>query len=190
MKITLVRHGEVEEDYIGCYNGHNSIGLSSKGHNQAKILSKKLDSINFDAVFCSDLFRAKETIKHFVHPKSTSSLPLTAHIKDIIYTDKLREKSWGKHEGLSFDEIIAQNEINYIDFLQWIKAIDGEPYEEYIKRVKVFFMEYLPSLNLETVLIVTHAGVIRTLLSISKNIPLEEAFKIKIDYGDFIVENI
>jgi len=39
-------------------------------------------------------------------------------------------------------------------------------------------------------LIVTHAGVIRTFLSINRDITLEEAFKIKINYGDLIIENI
>lgn len=178
MRVTLVRHGEVEEEYIGCYNGHNNIGLSENGKNQAKDLGEKLNSQEFDAVFCSDLFRAKQTIKHF------------SHVKDITYTDRLREKSWGKHEGLSFDDIIAQGEIEYIDFLQWIKALDGEAYEIYISRIQEFFLEYLPLLKKENVLVVTHAGVIRVLISIVQNISLEEAFKIKINYGDFIVENI
>ncbi len=177
MRITLVRHSEVQEDFIGCYNGHNSIGLSLRGESQAKALSKKLENSNFDAVFCSDLFRAKETIKHFT-------------CKDIIYTDKLREKSWGRHEGLSFSEIVERDKIEYIDFLQWIKALDGEDYEEYLKRIDEFFMHYLPSLNKENILIVTHAGVIRSFLSIIRDITLEEAFNIKIDYGDLVVENI
>jgi broad specificity phosphatase PhoE len=175
MKITLVRHAEVDEKYIGCYNGHNDIGLSSKGRIQAKALSQKLSTYRYDAVFCSDLRRAKETIKEF------------SHLKDIIYTDKLREKSWGKHEGLSFDEIIAQNEIKYINFLQWIKALDGEPYEEYVKRIENFFMHYLPSIKKENILIVTHAGVIRTLMSIVQNTTLEEAFSNKVDHGSFII---
>ncbi|QOY52184.1 alpha-ribazole phosphatase family protein [Candidatus Sulfurimonas baltica] len=178
MQITLVRHAEVDGAYLGCYNGHNDIGLSLKGHEQAKELAKSLDSLNFDALFCSDLLRAKESIKY------------SAHVKNIIYTDKLREKSWGKHEGMRFDDIIAQKEIEYIDFLQWINALDGEPYEEYIKRVREFFLEYLPALNKEHILVVTHAGVVRVFLSIIKNITLEEAFSIKIDYGDLIIENI
>lgn len=174
MKITLVRHAEVEEDYIGCYNGHNNIGLSDEGHKQAKALSKRLDSSEFDALFCSDLFRAKETAKYL-------------HVKDIIYTRNLREKSWGKHEGLSFDEIIAQGEIEYKDFLQWINALDGEPYEEYLKRVSVFFLEFLPSLNKENILVVTHAGVIRSFISIVKKITLEDAFSIEVPNSSLII---
>jgi broad specificity phosphatase PhoE len=174
MKLTLVRHAEVEERYQNSYNGHNEIGLSKKGYTQAKELAKKLDILEFDAVFCSDLTRAKETLKHSLHSKNA------------IYTDKLREKSWGKHEGLSFDEIIAEGEIEYVDFLQWIDSLDGEEYEKYIKRVDEFFLEFLPSLKKESVLAITHAGVIRVLISILDKITLQEAFGIKIENASYI----
>jgi len=175
MRITLIRHAEVDERYKNCYNGHNEIGLSDAGDSQAKALAQKLNQVDFDAVFCSDLRRAKESIKY------------SSHAKDVIYTDKLREKSWGKHEGLSFDEIIAEGEIEYVDFLQWIKTLDGEPYEEYVKRVEEFFLHFLPSLKKENILVVTHAGVIRVLMSIVKDITLEEAFSIGVENGSFIV---
>ena len=171
MKLTLVRHAEVDEAYHACYNGHNEIGLSKAGKEQAKEMCELLDFLKFDAVFCSDTFRAKESIKHSVH------------LENIIYTEKLREKSWGKHEGMNFDEIIAQGGIKYENFLQWIKALDGEDYQEYIERIRVFFLEYLPSLQKQNILVITHAGVIRVFLSIVHNISLEEAFSIKVQHA-------
>lgn len=175
MKITLIRHTEVDEAYHGCYNGHIDISLSQTGHEQANELAKHFNSHSFDAVFCSDLIRAKDTLKPFFEAKNA------------LYTDKLREKSWGKHEGLSFDEIIAQNEIVYEDFLQWINALDGEPYELYIQRVEEFFFKFLPSLNKDNVLVVTHAGVIRVLMSIVKRLTLEDAFSISFPYSAYAV---
>lgn len=175
MRVTLVRHAEVDERYKNRYNGHNDIGLSKTGEIQAKELAQKLNQVEFDAVFCSDLRRAKETLKYSIHAK------------DAFFSDRLREKSWGKHEGLSFDEIIAKGEIEYINFLQWIEALDGEPYKEYIKRVEEFFLFFLPSLNKENILVVTHAGVIRVLMSIVKKITLEEAFGISVENGSFMV---
>lgn len=175
MRVTLVRHAEVQERYKNCYNGHNDIGLSKDGEIQAKEVAKKLDTMKFDAVFCSDLRRTEESIKH------------SAHVENAIFTERLREKSWGKHEGLSFDEIIAQGEIEYIDFLQWIEALDGEPYKEYIKRVEEFFLNFLPSLEKENILVVTHAGVIRVLMSIVKKISLEEAFSISVKNSSSVI---
>ncbi len=178
MKLTLVRHAEVEKKYLNKYNGHNDISLSQDGEKQAKELCQKLNKLEFDAVYCSDLRRTRETIKYYKNKNK------------IIYTDKLREKSWGKHEGLSFEEIINQKEIKYKDFLQWIEALDGEDYTLYIQRIERFFLEYLPSLNKENILIITHAGVIRVLQSILHQKTLSEVFSKKMNYGDLIIENI
>ncbi|HUH43053.1 MAG TPA: alpha-ribazole phosphatase family protein [Sulfurimonas sp.] len=178
MKLTLVRHCEVDEKYKNCYNGHNDIGLSENGELQAKELCQVLDTLEFDDVFCSDLSRTKESLKH------------SLHVKSAIYTDKLREKSWGVHEGMSYDEIVEREKIEYIDFMQWIDVLGGESYTEYIKRVKEFFYDYLPSLNNESILVITHAGVIRVLLSIIHDISLEEAFSTKVEYGSLTLKRI
>ncbi len=175
MKITLLRHAEVDSAYHGCYNGHIDITLSEAGKAQAKKLSAHFDSQCFDGVFCSDLIRARETLGYF------------SHAKDAVYTDKLREKSWGRHEGLSYDEICTRENIEYRDFTQWINALDGELPDKYVKRVESFFFEYLPSLDKENLFIVTHAGVIRIFISIVKNITLEEAFEIALPYGSYII---
>ena len=177
MTITLVRHAQVEGAYIGCYNGHLDIGLSPKGYADARNLGKHFNSSDFDAIFCSDLTRAKESLKQFIKTK------------DVIYTEELREKSWGRHEGLDFDTIIAQGEIEYINFEQWLNALDGESVQEYTSRVKKFLFEYLPSLKKENILVVTHSGVIKTFISSVKNISLEEAFSYSIPYASFVVYN-
>ena len=175
MKITLVRHTEVDERYHKKYNGHIDIGLSSVGVQQAQALAEYFKEYIFDLVYCSDLKRTRETLKPFVH---------SVH---AIYTPKLREKSWGKHEGLSFDEIIAEGEIEYIDFISWINALDGEEYEGYILRVKEFFLEYLISRTAENILVVTHGGVIRVLMAIVKKLSLVEAFSINVPYSAYVI---
>jgi broad specificity phosphatase PhoE len=179
MKITLIRHAEVEERYKGCYNGHIDISLSSNGHIQAQKLAQKFQHEKFDAIFCSDLKRAKQTLKHF-----------SQHKENVVYTDKLREKSWGKHEGMSFDEIISHGEIEYKNFLQWIKALDGESFDTFRKKIEKFFLTYLPMQNKNNILIVTHAGVIKTLTSILEGTTLEDSFNSKLDYAQYYVYTI
>ncbi|WP_455757317.1 histidine phosphatase family protein [Sulfurimonas sp.] len=174
MKITLVRHAQVSEEYKGKYNGHIDIPLSQNGKKQAKELAKKLQHINFDKIYCSDLLRARETLEAFDYDKKP------------IYTDKLREKSWGKHEGKSFDEI--QNEgIQYIDFEQWINALDGEEILSYKTKIKeYFFATIFEQIDCEHILVVSHAGVIKTLISIINNMSLEESFKISLPYATYL----
>ena len=174
MKMILVRHAEVEEAYHKCYNGHIDISLSARGKEEAKALGSHLKAKEFDAVFCSDLKRCKETLKAF----DLSSKP--------VYTRALREKSWGRHEGMRFDEIIESEAFGYENFQQWVNALDGEAYCEYITRIESFFKGFLPANPYENVLIMTHAGVIRVLMHLLQNISLEEAFSKPFDYAHYI----
>jgi broad specificity phosphatase PhoE len=177
LKITLVRHGEVEEKYLGCYNGHIDIGLSLKGYADAKELKKHFKASEFESIFCSDLRRAKETLKQFIKSE------------DVIYTKELREKSWGEHEGMSFNEITSTTNLRYINFEQWTDALGGEHPKEFTARVEKFFFEYLPTLKKNNVLVVTHSGVIKTFMHLLKGISLEEAFCLSVPYTSFVVYN-
>jgi len=176
MKITLVRHAEVLESYQGKYNGHIDISLSENGKLQAKELANKLQDEDFDRIYCSDLLRAKETLDAF-------------EIKiEPIFTSRLREKSWGIHEGKSFDEI-QDSGIIYENFEQWIKALDGEDIYEYKDNAKDFLYNTILSSKSKNILIVTHSGFIKTILSIVKKYSLEDAFSIKLPYSSFVVIN-
>lgn len=178
MIVTLVRHGEVEAAYRNCYNGHNDIGLSPQGKEQAQTLARRLEDHVFDAVFCSDLRRCRETLEPIIEERCLQT-------GDVIYTPKLREKSWGRHEGMSFDAIVEEEALKYEGFLQWITALDGEPYDAYISRIEAFFTRELPQQTYEKVLVVTHAGVIRVLMHLLQNISLEAAFSVDFPYSAY-----
>ncbi len=175
MLITLVRHAEVQEAYHKRYNGHINISLSQKGKEEAQQLAKHFKKEYFDAVFCSDLQRCKETLD-----------PFDLGNLSPVYTQSLRGKSWGKHEGKSFDEIIEMESFTYENFEQWITALDGEEYSAYIKRVKIFFKDFLPACSSGNILVMTHAGVIRVLLHLINKISLEEAFSEPFAYANYI----
>jgi len=177
MRVTLVRHAEVQENYIGKYNGHIDIPLSKNGKNQAKEVAQKLSHVKFDKIYCSDLIRAKQTLEAFEIET------------DPIYTDKLREKSWGKHEGKSFQEIQEEG-IEYIDFEQWLLALDGEDLNSYKERVREYFYETIFKDDCQNILVVTHSGVIKTMLGIVKDLSLEETFSIELPYSAFITIDI
>jgi len=173
MILTLVRHGEVLKEYQGKYNGHIDIALSEEGKRQAQELAGRLRHLNFDKIYCSDLLRTKETLMAF----DTNT--------EVCFTKHLREKSWGRHEGKSFEEITAEG-IQYDNFEQWIHALDGENIEDFVANVKEFFYQTVFKEDAHNVLVVTHAGVIKTLLSLTQDISLEEAFSSSLPYGSFI----
>ena len=178
MKITLLRHTEVESEFLACYNGHNDISLSQTGQDNAQILAIHFQNSDFDAVFCSDLTRCKQTLAPI----------LKQHHKPLqcTYTQALREKSWGRHEGMSFDAIISSETFKYENFLQWIHALDGEPYDAYMARLHHFFTQELAQTPYNHLLVVTHAGVIRILMHLFENISLQTAFSKPFPYGSYI----
>lgn len=173
MIITLVRHAEVEVNYIGKYNGHVDIHLSKKGHKQAKDLAQSLENEEFDAVYCSDLLRARETLDAF-----------KLDIKPLFRTE-LREKSWGIHEGKSFQEI-EESGIKYENFEQWIYALDGEDIDLYRENINEFFHTTLLTNSHKNILVLSHSGFIKTLLSIINKESLEDSFGLKLPYATFI----
>ncbi len=174
MKITFVRHAEVIEEYQGKYNGHIDIPLSENGKLQAKELAKKLQNEKFDKIYCSDLIRARQTLGAFKYEV------------EPIYTSELREKSWGKHEGKSFDEI-QQDGIKYENFEQWISSLDGQSIQSYTQKVEEYFYTTILKQKSLNILVVSHSGFIKTLLSIVTKSQLEETFKIQLPYGSYII---
>ena len=171
MKLTLIRHCEVEEKYLGCYNGHIDISLSDKGYIQAKELAEKLKDENYDAVYCSDLLRAKESLKYF------------KNLNNTVYTDQLREKSWGDDEGKTYDQICKEKSITYESFEQLVNELGGESTKDFTSRVDQFFFKYLKNQRYKNVAIMTHSGVIKTFYSLYNCTSLEEAFSQKVDYA-------
>ena len=210
MTITLVRHGEVEEAYHRCYNGHNDIALSAKGREEAQALALLLKEKTFDAVYSSDLRRCQETVAPIINQlnlaTSTTVIPVQTGIHEqqissnsnllipasagmtaipTLFTKELREKSWGRHEGMTFDAIVERDGLSYENFEQWINALDGEPYDAYIDRIQHFFTQTLPQTGYNNVLVITHAGVIRVLMHILKKISLETAFSTNFPYSAY-----
>lgn len=174
MKITFVRHAEVIKEYQGKYNGHLDMPLSENGKLQAKALAKELFQEDFDKVYCSDLLRTRETLEAF------------SSLQTPIFTNRLREKSWGIHEGKSFEEI-EQSGIYYENFEQWIHALDGENIDNYTRRLKDYFETVLLKETSQNILVVSHSGAIKSLYSLVKKCSLEEAFSLSLPYASFVV---
>lgn len=170
MSIVLLRHTEVQEEFVGAYNGHIDIPLSIKGQADAKKLSYKFQSMQFEKIFCSDLLRAKQTLE---------ALELS---QNVTFTPLLREKFWGENEGKKYQEIVESSNQEYENFSQWLEVVGGESVEDFTKRVLEFFC----AIEEQNVLVVTHSGVIKIVLAKLYNLTLEEAFSQTFGYGAFV----
>lgn len=92
MKFYFVRHGKTEWNAEGRFQGaEGDSPLLDESILELKELGDYLKSVHFDAVFSSDLKRARKTAKIIMEE---SDFP-----RSIIYTPALREWKLGKLEG-------------------------------------------------------------------------------------------
>ena len=164
--LLLVRHGETEWNAEGRIQGHTDIGLSEIGTEQARSLEARLAGLNIDAAYSSDLKRTSETAK------------LALGERDVILneTPMLREYNKGAFEGMTLAEIKAQFPEEYPRYLE--KDLDyapegGETARDVSVRMAGIIGRIKSDHLNETVLVVSHGGVLRAAMVSLLGMPLE-----------------
>jgi broad specificity phosphatase PhoE len=89
--LLLVRHGETDWNADGRLQGQTDRPLSEFGRRQARQLAEELAGEELDAIYASDLARARETAQIVAE---RLGLP-------VALDPDLREKDWGNWEGLT-----------------------------------------------------------------------------------------
>jgi broad specificity phosphatase PhoE len=87
-ELLLVRHGETDWNAAGRLQGHTDRPLSDYGREQARRLADELTGEEFEAIYASDLTRARETAE---------IVGERLHLPVVLDPD-LREKNWGTWE--------------------------------------------------------------------------------------------
>jgi broad specificity phosphatase PhoE len=136
--LLLVRHGETDWNAQGRLQGHTDRPLNDYGRQQAKALAHRLAGEGADAIYTSDLLRAKETAEIV-----GERLGLT-----VVVDPDLREKDWGTWEGLTGDERVA------VEF-------EGETTEAHRDRVMGAVRRIVARHPEQQVVVVTHGGSLR-----------------------------
>ena len=152
--LLLVRHGETEWNAEGRIQGHTDIGLSEKGGDQARSLGRRLINLGIDAAYSSDLKRTSETAK----------LALGDRNLVLNETPELREYHKGIFEGMTLGEIQAQYPAEYPKYLEKDLSYapkGGETTRDVSTRMASIIGEIKAKHLDETVLVVSHGGVLR-----------------------------
>lgn len=158
--IYIVRHGQTDWNVKRLIQGHRDIPLNQIGEQQAMELGKKLKQIHFDAVFSSDLLRAKRTAE---------IISLERQIA-IQTTKALRERHFGSFQGKSADELGRKmlqkliKEFSLLPVEEQKKYGNFESTEKYTDRFLQFLREVAVAYEGKTILVVTHGGPMKYLL--------------------------
>lgn len=159
----LVRHGQTDWNKLKKLQGGTDIPLNNEGKMEALALQEQFTSLKFDAVYSSDLSRAKETAEIISHGRNL----------EVITTSSLRERSWGHHEGKSFDGLkleygaCFQPIIEHFDpdFERLHPELKGvETYSQAINRVIPILEDIKLKFKGKSVLVVSHGGILKGLL--------------------------
>ncbi len=105
-------------------------------------------------------------------------LAVARRFEQHVIDARWREQSFGEWEGRTWDEVDGRSYLEH-----WTTATP--PGGESIAEVRARVAEALRDVDDESV-VITHAGPIRCVLSLTRGLTLEQAFKIPIDYAAVI----
>lgn len=141
-KIALIRHGETAWNAMGKIQGKTDTDLNDKGIQQAKCCGVYLSKVNWNLLFTSPLWRAKET-----------SVMISNYFDvNMKVMDEFAEKDYGEAVGFSLE-----NQDNYQAY--------GESPNLFNQRVMRGIEKILGKTGEEKIIIVTHGDVIQTIIT-------------------------
>jgi alpha-ribazole phosphatase len=179
-KLLLVRHGETDSNSAQRYWGRTDVGLGPVGLRQAEQLRDRLAVEKIDFVYSSNMRRA------LVTAQTLASL----HKLPVISCPELREIDFGKIEGLNFDEVqdrfpdIARMWINHHTELVYP---EGEGLAQLEKRIGEFRLRLCDRTEDQTVLVVAHSGVLRSLICQLLELDMKSRWNIRIDLASLSI---
>ncbi len=174
-KIYLIRHCEPQlPGGIPVCMGKNDIPLSEKGVRQAVELKDYFSRIDISGIYTSPLVRAMQTADIIADGNH-----------HILIKHDLAEYNIGKWDGMSFDEIKEKYPKEYKERGENLENYVVEGGESMAMCRERALPEFLNIVNQSTgnIIIVSHAGVNRIILSHLLEISVMESFSYKHDFG-------
>lgn len=172
--IYFIRHGAVEDTLKGKYIGRTDVHLSVKGKNALKEIDERFGYPYAEKIYSSPLSRCTETCS-VIYPE-----------REIKTIGALSECDFGDWEGKTTAELAGDP-----NFALWLQNSDktpppnGESGKEFASRVCKGFerlVEDIAASGAKTAAVVTHGGVIMTILSVY-GIPQAESYRWRMDNG-------
>lgn len=152
INLYLIRHGRQNSDLCNV-----DVELSREGRMQAELLKERLHNYKIDALYSSNLLRAVQTAEIL-----NQFLELPHEIREGI-----KEISFGELEGKT-DEFIKKNFKEFkneqLKLLEDLPYPGGENGTSVYERAMPIIQEIIQS-GKDNILIVTHGGTIRVLLT-------------------------
>lgn len=140
--IYFVRHGETDFNKYDISQGQLETSLNKKGLEQAQEIAEKLKAYKLDAIYCSTLTRARQTVEFI---SKFHSLP-------VNFDDRLKEVDKGILQGQKNSQEV------YDRFFADPHKYGGETEEDVVKRTYEFLND-IKKYKGKNILVVGHGGI-------------------------------
>ena len=156
-RLLLIRHGATTLSAEDRFAGSTDVELSNEGREQAQSLSERLSTETLDAIYSSQMGRARETARIVAGKK---------HPQPIVKPE-LREIDHGRWEGLTRKEVETSFKDEYLSWEEdpfTFAPMNGESGLGVLARALPVIREILTLHQGKTVAVVSHKATLRLVL--------------------------
>jgi phosphoserine phosphatase len=165
-ELLLVRHGETDWNRERRFQGHADQPLNEAGRAQARELAELLASERIDAVYTSDLRRARETAEILASRLDA----------EVVALRELREIDVGSWQGLSWPEIEERHPVGVERWHRDGHGWDGgETHVELGERIVRALEDIAARHPGQRVLVVGHGGTVRSARAFVEGVSVVES---------------
>lgn len=179
-KLILVRHALTNDNQNNRLSGHIDSVVSEIGKEQIDKLTTYLKKVDIDTIYTTTSSRTKDTVKKIAKFKQI----------DIIEKEALKEISFGDFEGITFDEIKTNYPKQFQDMIDKgyeYKYPNGESLIDSYDRVANEISKIIFDNRDKTILICSHGGTIRNIITYLISNSYEYHWNFKIDNSSITI---
>ena len=166
-ELLFIRHGETDWNRQQRFQGQIDVPLNATGQAQAQRLAARLADEPHQALFSSDLLRARETAAPLASAwKMDAAVPLAG----------FREQNFGVLEGLDVPTIKEHHPDLWLHWLEHradFALPGGESLRQFHARVLAAVRELAAAYSWQRLAVVTHGGVLDMLWRTAQGLPLD-----------------
>lgn len=174
MEIYLVRHTETICEKGICY-GQTDVAIASPYQEIFEIIAEQLPEKAL--LYSSPLQRCQKLSDYIQSQKK---------IHSTIIDNRLMEMNFGDWEMQKWDAIKPEELNPWMEDFVSVRVPNGESFEDLHQRITDFIENEIKIQKQEKFIIVSHAGVIRSILCYLNKIDLKNAFQYKVEFGQVI----
>ena len=185
VKLILVRHALTVDNQKSRLSGHIDSSISEEGKEQIDKITNYLKDFDIDKIYTTTSSRTKDTVKKLSELKSIEIIAKTKK-----RSTKLKEISFGDFEGLTFDEIKDKYPKEFQDMIEKgyeYKYPNGESLIDSYNRVCIELDNIISNNDDRTILICSHGGTIRNIITYLISNSYKYHWNFKIDNGSVTI---